>query len=343
MEDKSKSDYDSGWKEVIEKYFEDFLLFFFPQVHSDIDCTKGVEFLDKEFNKIVKESGEKKRYVDKLVKVWLKTGVEKWLLIHIEVQGTKEEGFEKRLYVYNYRIFDRYDKEVVTLVILTDEDKVYRPDVYEVKRWGFEHRFNFPVIKLVDYRDKIDIEGAKNPFEIITYAHLKNQETKGNYEERLFLKVTLVKALYGKGYGKDDILNLYRFIDWIVGLPEELSIRFHEEIIKYEEERKMQYVTTAERIGIQKGVQLGEEKGIQKGIQEGMERGMERGMEVGEEKGLRSGLYEAIEDLLEIKFKEKDILLMERIRKIEDIERLRTIKESVKKSESFNDVEVLIS
>ncbi len=156
MAETDKSDYDSGWKEVIENYFQDFLLFYFPHVHKDIDFSKGIEFLDKEFNKIVKASEEKKRYTDKLVKVYLKTGEEKWILIHIEVQGAYEKGFERRLYVYNYRIFDRYNQEVITLVILTDEDEDYRPDVYEVKRWGFEHRFKFPMVKLTDYRVETD-------------------------------------------------------------------------------------------------------------------------------------------------------------------------------------------
>jgi hypothetical protein len=66
------SDYDSGRKEVIEKYCIDFMLLYFPNMHKDIDFTKGFEFLDKEFNKIVKASKEKKRYADKLVKVYLK-------------------------------------------------------------------------------------------------------------------------------------------------------------------------------------------------------------------------------------------------------------------------------
>ncbi len=260
MESKNKSDYDSGWKEAIENFFEDFLLFYFPDVHIDIDFSKGIEFLDKEFNTIVKESKETKRYADKLVKVYLKTGEEKWILIHIEVQGSYEEGFELRLYVYNYRIYDKYKMEVITLVVLTDEDEEYRPEIYEVSRWGFEHRFKFPMVKLIDYRGKIDIDKAENPFEIITYAHLKNLETRRDKEERLFWKVTLVKALYGKGYQKEYILNLYRFIDWVMGLPEDLSIKFHEELTKYEEERKMPYITTAERIGIEKGM----EKGVNK-------------------------------------------------------------------------------
>ncbi len=61
--DDNKSDYDSGWKEVIENYFQEFLAFFFPDAHRDIDFSLGYEFLDKEFSKIVKQSKQKKRVV----------------------------------------------------------------------------------------------------------------------------------------------------------------------------------------------------------------------------------------------------------------------------------------
>jgi hypothetical protein len=169
------------------------------------------------------------------------------------VQTYKEKGFEKRLYVYNYRIFDRYDKQVITLIILADDDPKYNPQVYEQKLWNFELTFKFPTRKLLNYKDKLQLDKAVNPFEIITYAHLKNLETKKNPKDRLFWKITLVKLLYEKGLKKQDILNLYRFIDWIMGLPEDLTEKFTDEIHKYDEEGKMRFVTSFERVGIKKG------------------------------------------------------------------------------------------
>ncbi len=35
------ADYDSPWKEALDRYFEAFLLFFFPQTHADIDWTRA--------------------------------------------------------------------------------------------------------------------------------------------------------------------------------------------------------------------------------------------------------------------------------------------------------------
>lgn len=257
------SDYDSGWKEILEGYFKEFLLFYFPQIHNDIDFTKAFAFLDNEFNKIVKESEEQKRRVDKLVRVYLKDGREQWLLIHIEIQGSYEKDFSQRIYVYNYRIFDRYKKEVITLVILADLSKNYRPDKFEINRWGFRLLCQYPLIKLIDYKGNINLDESKDPFGIITFAHLKNLETIKDYNERLFWKITLVKKLYEKGYSKRDILRLYRFIDWIMALPKDLTTKFKDEIINYEEGLKMPYITSIERLGIEEGMEKGMIKNAQ--------------------------------------------------------------------------------
>ena len=49
-----RADYDSPWKDILEAYFEECILFFFPYVHADISWDRGYEFLDKELQSIVK-------------------------------------------------------------------------------------------------------------------------------------------------------------------------------------------------------------------------------------------------------------------------------------------------
>jgi hypothetical protein len=64
------------------------------------------------------------------------------------------------------------------------------------------------------------LEKSDNPFAIIVMAYLKEIETKKDVDNRLFWKITLVKGLYRKGYGKESILLLYKFIDWLILLPD---------------------------------------------------------------------------------------------------------------------------
>jgi len=115
-----------------------------------------------------------------------------------------------------------------------------------------------------------ELEASRNPFGVIVVAHLKTLATKKDYKSRLTWKTSLVKALYHKGYSREDILNLYRFIDWLMVLPDELARKFQDEIKAFEEGMNVAYITTAERIGIEKGKQEGRQEGIQEGLQKGM-------------------------------------------------------------------------
>jgi len=147
---KKTDDYDSPWKDIIEMYFPDFIHFFFPKVAEGVDWGKGYTFLDKEFQQAVRDAELGRRLTDKLARVWRKDGKETWVLVHAEVQGQYESGFAKRIYVYNYRIFDRHNKPVVSLAVLADEKPKWRPDTHSHKLWGFELSMKFPVVKLAD-------------------------------------------------------------------------------------------------------------------------------------------------------------------------------------------------
>ena len=91
---------DEKWKILISKFLKDFLAFFMAELYQEIDLEKGYEFLDGELNRIRIKSKSKNRRSDKLVKVYLKDGSEKYILIHIEVQGYFDEDFSKRMFKY---------------------------------------------------------------------------------------------------------------------------------------------------------------------------------------------------------------------------------------------------
>jgi len=249
---------DSPWKNVLERYFNRFIEFFFPDIYPQIDWDKGHEFLDKELQQIAPDAKTGRRTVDKLVKIWLKDGTEIWALAHVEVQGNKDFEFAKRMYIYNYRLFDRYDKKIVSLAVLTDSNKNWRPDSYGYAICGCRVELHFPAVKLLDYLTDWDrLESSDNPFAVVVMAHLKSIETRKDMDGRLKWKLSLVKMLYDRGYQRQDIQELFRFIDWIMILPDFLEHRFADDINKFEEGMKMEYVTSIERIGMKKGEKIG--------------------------------------------------------------------------------------
>jgi predicted transposase/invertase (TIGR01784 family) len=259
---KNNSQFDSPWKDIIECFFPQFMEFFIPESVADIDWNKKVRFLDKEFQKISKESEVGKRYADKLVEVTLKNNVKKWILIHIEIQAGKEEKFSERMFVYNYRIYDRFRIPVTSIAILADETLSWNPGPFKYGMWGSQMGLDYIRIKLLDYKDKSTyIENTNNPFSIVVKAHLKALETRKDSTLRKQWKFELTKLLYEKGYSKKEVLNLYSFIDWVLSLPKELEEIFLQELNIYEKEKKMPYVTNAERIGEKRGKKEGKKEG----------------------------------------------------------------------------------
>jgi hypothetical protein len=266
----AKTDLDSPWKDILRTYFPQAMQFFFPNTADLIDWSKSHEFLDKEFQKISQDAELGRRYADQLVKVWLKTGKSLWLLVHLEVQSQSETGFEERMFTYCLRIFDQFHQIPTSLAILCDESKTWRPQSYSTEYPDSSIYFRFGIVKLIDFWSCWEeLEQNPNPFAVVVMAHLKTMETRPNPEQRKVWKLSLIRGLYDRGLDRQDILNLYKFIDWLMLLPKGLEKTLWNELKIFEEERKVTYVTTGERIGFEQGMQQGRQEGRQEGVQQG--------------------------------------------------------------------------
>ena len=249
------ADYDNSWKQAIELYFEQFILLCFADIYPLIDWRRGFQVLEQELQQIVGETESGKRLADKLFQVWLLDGSETWVLIHIEIQSQTESDFAKRMYQYNYRSFEKYDRPVISLAVLGDETNSWRPSVYEYNLDGFQLRMQFPIVKVLDYESQWEVlERSANPFAIMIMAHLKTKATIGNLENRKLWKWTLVRGLFEKGYNRNDIVQLFRVIDRMMALSTELQQQFKQEVDRYQEERRMPFLSRIEEEAMEAGI-----------------------------------------------------------------------------------------
>ncbi|BAY21910.1 hypothetical protein NIES2100_16730 [Calothrix sp. NIES-2100] len=243
------TEYDSPWKDILQTYFSEFMQFFFLDAYNEIDWRQQPEFLDKELQEVVADAEIGRRFADKLVKVYLKNGQEKWVLIHVEVQSQEEADFAARMYTYNYRIYDRYKKSVASLAILGDDRANWRPEQFGYSLFGCTLNFQFPIIKLIDYQQRLsELDNDSNPFATVVMAHLAALNTRNNRNNRKEQKLALVQRLYEKGFEEQDVINLIAFVDWMLTLPPNLAAEFKLEIQQLEARRRMKYVTSFERI-----------------------------------------------------------------------------------------------
>ncbi len=255
----SADSYDSPWKEMLDLYFPDFLAFFFPHAYEDVDWARGWESLDQELHKLIRDGEAGKRLADKLIRVQRLDGQEGLVLVHVEVQGEHDVELPERMFVSNYRIYDRYRRPVVSLAVLGDGSASWRPDEFGWEIWECAMGIRFPAVKLHGYNeDWAALEKSLNPFSTVVMAHLQTRATRQDPESRYAWKFRLVRRLYESGYPRRDIVALFRFIDWVMRLPEELDQELAEDLRELEEEHGMPYVTYIERKGIEQGIQQGE-------------------------------------------------------------------------------------
>jgi len=202
---------DQLWKTIIEDLFDEFVKFFIPLLYDVIDFSKGIISRDTELQKIVKKSKELNKYGDKLVQVYLKDGTEQWILIHIEIQGYKDELFSERMFRMFYRIYDRYNKKIVALAIFTDGIKNYKPNKFEYEYFKTKLNYEYFTYKILEQEEK-ELEKSENAFALVILAGLYTLKTEGKtnskIEQRYIFKKKLTELLRERGYSKEKILNL---------------------------------------------------------------------------------------------------------------------------------------
>jgi hypothetical protein len=264
-----KANYDATWKEAIASYFEEFLAFCFPTIHQGIDWSRGFQILEQQLQEIVGEAYKENIIADKLFQVWLLEGTEIWVLIHIEIQSQRQAEFAKRMFQYNYRAFDRYEKPVLSLALLGDDSATWRPSSYSYGLDVCQMRLDFAIAKILDYEPRWEmLEQSSSPIAIMLMAHLKTQATTSNLDERLQWKWTLARSLFEKGYTRDDVVLLFRIIDKMMALSAELQQGFKQQVAIYQEERKMPFLSTIEEDAMAVGIERGMEQGIQQSLRD---------------------------------------------------------------------------
>lgn len=263
------------WKGILEDVFEDFLCFFQPNARTLFDLSRGVEFLDKELEQLFPPDGDlyQPKVIDKLAKVRTFLGEEKWVLIHVEVQGVYKKDFAQRMFAYFSRLYDKYQKPIAAFAILTEATRLKRIDRFELSFLGTILSYQFNLYKIAWQNEQL-LLASDNPFALVVLTAKKAIDAQkirsGNRDEVLLeIKMGLAKLLLSKKITKDKIRVLMDFLKYYVRFDaKENNIIF---------EQKLEILTgrsntmgieellldRAKKQGIEQGIDLGIEKGIE--------------------------------------------------------------------------------
>jgi hypothetical protein len=208
------------WKWLMEWVSDDLLRFVFPDADQVFDLDKGFDYLDKELTEMYPELDRKMdvRFVDKLVKVFLKDGGEEWVLIHIEIQDkTKAEDrplFPERMLRYFIRCLDRYRRPVAAIAIFCGPDGSEIKSTYRYEFMGTRLEYSYNAIRILDYTDE-ELGKSDNPFAWVIlaakHALLRGKDLDGKLLEG---KLFIFRKLYENGiFERRKLQAVLKFLD----------------------------------------------------------------------------------------------------------------------------------
>ena len=264
--------YDILWKGMIEEVIEDLLLFVDPEIGKELDLDRGFVFLDKELAEMYPnaEKTANTRLVDKLVRVYLRDGGERWMLLHIEVEGSNDKEFARRMFEYYIRLYSKYGRPVAAIAIFTGRGGGKMPAVFEDRCLWTRARYEYKTLNIADYPDEV-LAASRNPFAaVIMVAKEVLLRVKGTAEERdevlLEQKLLMVRLLNEKMavFGEKKTIGIHVFLEnYVVFKKPETNRKFME--------RRGQILGEKNTMGIvEQLVEIKQKEALEKGIEKGV-------------------------------------------------------------------------
>ena len=241
-------DHDQLFKELLRVCFVDFLELFLPEVLRYLDV-KSLEFIEQESFSDITEG--QKRSVDLLVKARFR-GQPTYFLIHVEIQADKRGWSGKRMFYYFATQTYKHDLPVYPIAIFSwDSPRTPESGQYLVE---FPDRrvleFNCAVIQLnrLDWRDFLKRD---NPAASALMAKMGVKP-----EDRPKVRAACLGMIVRLKLPEKKRRPIMRFIDAYLPLSAAQKEEFKQEMKEFRpKERKaaMEYITSWEREGIEKG------------------------------------------------------------------------------------------
>jgi len=282
-------------KGVLEKYFEDFLRFLHPDADVVFDFNRPIEFLNTELALLQPQRGRNtgKRIVDMLAKVCLKSGAEKWILVHTEIEGASKKDFAFRLFQYYYRLVDKNKMPVDTIVIYTGAQGQKRPNYYSAEGFFSRIYFSFLGYHIFDHCEEELLGMGDNIFALVILACQKaflegcvSDVDLGKARLRIAERLLKQQHSYEHVKGFMIFLKNFLYID-----SECVNREFDARLNKLTGgEIKMDILDIVTKQAVKRATTVALKKGKEEGLKKGKTEGLKEGLREGKKGGLREGV-----------------------------------------------------
>jgi hypothetical protein len=232
----------------VERYFPEFMAFYFPSAHAQIDWRQAHDFLTQELQSVAPAPALPTQSVDQLVRVMLHSGEEKRIHIHIETQCARQAELAEHMFVNNCRIYDLFRQPIASLALVTHDGMAGSPSMFGYDALGCQVEICFPIVQMGDFAgQEQQLRTEQNLFALITLGHLLTLASCADMAQRFADKWALVQLLFARGWERQRVLDLFLVLDATMGLPPHLAYRLWRNIESLEEQQIMRYVSSVER------------------------------------------------------------------------------------------------
>lgn len=238
-EEKIIVDLDGNIKEATDTFFDDWLAFFFPNLHPLVDLSVAPIPLEQEFQGIIAFASGKKKIVDKLYQITMKPviktvgrskkavqkPVKEIILLHTEAETSPKSTFTRRVFLYAAVAIAKYHKRLTALVIYTGKRVPKNRNYFEMSFHGTLLRYVFNVYVVAEQKEE-DLIKSENIFALIILAIKYVIDSPNDYAKRFGFKKKLFSLLLERNYPLEKRRKLITFVNEILRIPEDLQNDF---------------------------------------------------------------------------------------------------------------------
>jgi hypothetical protein len=239
QEEKIIVDIDGNIKEALDEFLDDWILFFFPDMHPNVDRGVKPVPLQQEFQNIITFASGKKKILDKLYQVTMKPvlknvkegkktvqkPVKEVILLHTEAETSPKATFTRRVFLYAAIAIAKYNRRLTALVIYTGKTVPKNRNFFEMSFYGTILRYVFNVYVIAEQKEE-DLIKSDNIFALIILALKYVIDSPNDYAKRFGFKKKLFQLLLEKDYPLEKRRKLMPFIKEILRLPTDLEKDF---------------------------------------------------------------------------------------------------------------------
>jgi hypothetical protein len=224
--DEEVLDEDGVFKQFFTQNALDVIALIKPNLYAAIDVSVPIEFCEQELINFLRgrlRQHDKRKVVDKLLKVKLLTGEDHFIFFHNEFQNALLDELAFRWFKSRMLIAMRYNtEEITTLVVFTGKAPSKKHFIYDITRFGTRTLFKVNAFVVINQNAK-QLAEMQNPVGLAFLAAKYAAQSKDDDAKRLKLKKKVLDLVQKKGLPVGKMGIILNFVFDFMLLPDKLD------------------------------------------------------------------------------------------------------------------------